>query len=1305
MKFRVLLLIFAIFLDCQFTSSNDGNYMFQHLSNEDGLIHNRVLSVLKDSKGFMWFGTMKGISRYDGYAFKNYFSNSNDTVILSNIMALEEDEKGRIWINASTNLYIYDPLSEKIISDPRKINQKLPRKINEFHKDQNGNIWIGTFTEGLFMYDVGIDSVVNLRTDSNNINGILSNNISDVYLDSIGMIYILTSEGMLQILNNLSYKNEFNFKISELSNEGLKFFVDKERDIWVYASAAEIGIGYYKNPLLNNGKIDFKKINTNSEIITGILQDFEGLIWIGADHGGINIYNKEKDDIEYLLNNPYDEKSVGDNTISSMFIDDIGMIWLGTFKHGVSFYHPSLFKFQGKKINIEDVKGSGINDIDNFVEDKFGNLWIGTNGGGLIYYNRKEDTFTQYIHDPENKNSLSANVVIGMLYDSKDRLWIGTYFGGLNLFDGKKFHHFKNIEGDTTSIQDDRIWDIYEDSRGMLWISTLLGGVNIFDPESKKVVKRFWMKNDSSLLKTNFVFSVIEDVNNNMWLATGIDLVKYLPEKDELIFYGPNEKSTRKISNEIVYEVLEDSRNLIWVATFDGLNVINPKDESIQTFTISDGLPSNTIVSILENDKGDIWVGTDNGLGEVILNYDYSRQEYKYIIRKYHLEDGLQSLEFNHKASFKTGNDELLFGGSNGFNIISSDIYNYSSKSLKPEITNFEIFNKSIKPNEEYNDRIIFNKSILFTDEIVLNYNENVISFEFSTLNYFHPDKIKYQYLLEGFNKEWLTTNEGVHKITYTNLNPGKYILRIRASDRDNNWSDQEENLQITILPPWWQKPWFRVLVIFLLITTFLGIFFLRLRNLRLQKIQLERLVKIRTSELEEKSKILQNQRDQLNNINKLLEERQQYIEEQSEELRFQKNKLEDSNTELNEINSLLEERQQIIEEQAEELRAQKEELQEANSNLVDLNSMKNKFFSIIAHDLKSPLGVVLGFSELLQVNMSKLPDSKKLMYSEKIYNSSRNINGLLENLLQWARTQTDNVVFEPATINLRNLMIQATTLLKDTIQSKKITIDFEDTEYPNVFADSNMIYTVIRNLLANAIKYSREGSKISVECVRKGNDMVMLSIKDQGIGISEEDKLKLFRIDRNISREGTHGETGTGLGLILCKEFVTKNGGEIWVESVENKGATFYFTLPGSEFIFKNKTERKSHLINFEPKKDILVVEDEPTNFYLLKKFLLSLKASIYWAKNGKEAINIIIQNDVYNIGLVLMDIRMPEMDGFESIKHIRKIDEHLPVIAQSAYIEDMDLSEILKKGFTDVLHKPLNKQIVLELAQKYLD
>ncbi|HEY4787849.1 MAG TPA: ATP-binding protein, partial [Bacteroidales bacterium] len=415
-----------------------------------------------------------------------------------------------------------------------------------------------------------------------------------------------------------------------------------------------------------------------------------------------------------------------------------------------------------------------------------------------------------------------------------------------------------------------------------------------------------------------------------------------------------------------------------------------------------------------------------------------------------------------------------------------------------------------------------------------IGHNEKSITVGFAALHYANPYKNQYLYKLNGFDKEWIATDSRNRIASYSNLPDGQYVLQVKASNNDGVWNPQPIELTINVHPPWWGTWWFKISMIIAAALLFYLLMHLRMSIYRKTQKELTKLVRDRTQKLEE--------------TNELLLERQTRIEEQSEELRAHSEG-------LKEANDLLVQRQNLIKLQA-------EKLLETNEELVKLNSTKDRFFSIIAHDLRNPFHIVTGFTELLLRDYEKMPFDKVNKYLNLMYNSSRSGNNLLENLLQWSRTQTGTISYEPVHLNLFTIAKETFDYLEGDAHKKSIEVRLNIDRHLTVVADENMLKTILRNLLSNAIKFTYENGKIAVNTSMDGN-MVEISITDTGVGIPVDKFPLLFKIETNISTRGTSQETGTGLGLILCKEFVEKHKGMIWVESKENEGTTFRFTLP----------------------------------------------------------------------------------------------------------------------------------------------
>ena len=389
-------------------------------------------------------------------------------------------------------------------------------------------------------------------------------------------------------------------------------------------------------------------------------------------------------------------------------------------------------------------------------------------------------------------------------------------------------------------------------------------------------------------------------------------------------------------------------------------------------------------------------------------------------------------------------------------------------------ITDFKIFNKTIKPGD---NNSILSDNITETKSLTLSHELSVLTFSFAAMDFSAPEKNQYAYKMENFDKDWIYPgNKG--EATYTSLNPGEYVFRVKGSNNDGLWNENGTSIRLTVLPPWWEMWWFRLIMISLIIFILVSIYILRVKQLNKQKIKLEKLVAIKTSELYE------------------------------------------------------------------------------------LNASKDKFFSIIAHDLKTPFNTIIGFSEMQKegIESSNLDGIKE--YAGLINTSAVQTLSLLENLLEWANSQTGIILFNPVEINLSELFNEEFNILNDMASAKNIKLYSLLTDDLKIIADKNMIKTILRNLISNAIKFTHKNGKVEVMAIII-NDKVEISVSDSGIGMTNETMAKLFRIDANLSTRGTENEKGTGLGLFLCKEFVEKHGGMIWAESESGKGSVFKFCLP----------------------------------------------------------------------------------------------------------------------------------------------
>jgi signal transduction histidine kinase/ligand-binding sensor domain-containing protein/DNA-binding response OmpR family regulator len=811
---RLFLSIFFAFAICGISLSQALQYKFMRLDVNDGLSANQVTCFLRDSRGFMWIGTSSGLNRFDGYSLRIYRNDNRDTASISNsfVSAMAEDPEGRLWITSAYNsgaIDVYDPKTDQFSPSSQEILKRYgipPGTVSHIVKDSKGNFWF-VHSTGLYKYN----PVENKSHEVKYIEGdgalLPAQGITSLVEDTRANLWAIQRNGMLVAItvsdDRVVYRNPYFVTRFKGLQYDYRLMVDSDGDVWAHIANANQGVFYFDTKAKSFTPITSQssRARLNTDIVRGMAEDNNGMIWVGTDHGGVNLIDKKTWTVRYLFNNPEDDQSLSQNSLTSVYKDRSGIIWLSTFKQGLCYYHENIVRFPLYRHNTIDANSLNFDDINRFVEDSKGNIWIGSNGGGLIYFDREKGTFKQYRHDPSNPNSVSSNVIVSLCLDHSGVLWIGTYYGGLNSFDGRKFTRYKHDPSKSSSLSDDNVWEIFEDSQHNLWIGTLYAGLELFDRKTNTF--QHYRGGDVNSVHTNYISVLKEDKKGNLWVGTGWGIDVMEKSSGTFTHIINQDGNPDKLSNNSILEIMEDSRGLVWVGTQEGLNLYDPEKKTFRSFREEDGLPHNTVFTILEDDAGNLWMSTPNGLSNLIIKKEVNGLSFSF--KNYDEADGLQGKQFNENAALKTSKGELIFAGAYGFNIFRPE--KIIVNTVKPDIvlTDLQVFNKSIGIGEKVNGHVILDKSISESGEIILKHSDNVFSLEFAALNYFHPEKCLYRYKLENFNKEWVTTDGRSRKVTYTNLDPGKYVFRVIASNNDGIWNDKGISLRIEVLPPFWK--------------------------------------------------------------------------------------------------------------------------------------------------------------------------------------------------------------------------------------------------------------------------------------------------------------------------------------------------------------------------------------------------------------------------------------------------------------------------------------------------------------------
>ncbi len=643
--------------------------------------------------------------------------------------------------------------------------------------DKNGTLWIGTQKGGLNKFDRVNKKFTSYKHNSDDPGSISSNYITSMYEDDSGYLWLGTAGGGLEKFDRgknkfTHYMHDPDDEASLSSNDIWSIYGDSENKLWI--GTVNDGLCLFdrnKNRFIQIRK-SYDPEGLNDTGIFSILEDRSGILWFGTWSGGLNKYDKAKEKFKTYAHNPNDKNSLGSNEVYSIYVDKFNELWIGTAGGGMDRFDKSRKKVSHYTFDPNDPSSIGNNSVNSICEDKDGYIWIGTYGGGINRYDRKTNKFTRYNNDPDNKNSISSNNIGMIHFDSRGNLWIGIEGQGMDKFimNENKFVHYKNNINDKNSISEYLVYSIYEDRKGNIWIGTNGGGLLKYDSSIDGFI---CYKHDAENLKTS-------------------------------------------LSNDVVSVILEDKKGNVWAGTSLGINKFRPDKMEFRHYTEKDGLINDMVTGILEDDNGYLWISTGKG----ISRFEHDNEQFT----NYDATSGLQGTEFNPWAYFKGVDGKMYFGGTNGLTVFDAKDIKDNTHIPEIVITDINILHKPVSIGyDSIFGRKILEKSITETELLELNYDENVILFEISALDYKNPQKNMYAYFLEGFDKTWTYKDASQRYITYTNLNPGRYTLKVKGSNSDGIWNKKGISLSIIIGRPWWRTWWAYSLYIIIFVFTFTG--------------------------------------------------------------------------------------------------------------------------------------------------------------------------------------------------------------------------------------------------------------------------------------------------------------------------------------------------------------------------------------------------------------------------------------------------------------------------------------------------
>lgn len=827
------LLSMTLLLTCLLAGAENAipDLKFRRMDTRDGLSNSTINCIYQDTKGFVWIGTSYGLNRYDGYRFRTYYSDPNDSTTLRNnyVDQIFEDAAGRLWLRQGMNYSLFDPKTERTERNPSRqlAEYGVIGGIDRLYIDSQKNIWVKTYDEGLYCNVPGRKK--HTLTKYGYEDGMLP---KDLYISSMadwnGMLLMATSDGELYGVDSetgkVRWKDRYMIEHGGKTSEAYTIIVDPDGNYWVISNLKTFVYDQKAkqwHPSVNS----FLQAHGIAPLpdplqIWDVMADKRGWLWIGTDHEGIFVIDMKTKQVKQFLNNKFDATSLSDNTVRHLMSDHSGSVWISGYRNGLNQYIETLSGFRTLELG----------DINTTTEDTQGNYWFGTDNRGVIKYSPKTGEMETY----DRAHSGLASDIMVASYGAKDgSVWFGTYNGGFSqIANGRVKNYVASNAKD--GLMNNNVWFVTEDKWGDIWVGTLGSGVQKLQTKSGKflawnsyngkmpenfMTSGTWTKKGWLLVGHSNYYSMINPVNGKVMNFT-------IPSV-------PGQQTA--VANTVC--VIEDSRELIWQGSTAGCCIYDPKTGFQRMLDMNSGLFGSSVVGIIEDNLHTMWVVTEHGISNVTPKKE-DNGEWSFLVRSFSSRDGLQQGPYNQRSICRTHDGMILVGGIGGVDVINPKLITNVNSDERPILSGLKLFGQQVGVGEEIDGRVILEKSLDELEELVLRYDDNQFTIQLATNKGEMRNPSRFIYQLEGFSDKWMKTEENDPNITYTSLHHGNYILHVRMLNDDGTMGNEEVTLKLTITPPLLRNRW---LMLAFIACVALGVWLWRRRFMLRQTDQVER--------------------------------------------------------------------------------------------------------------------------------------------------------------------------------------------------------------------------------------------------------------------------------------------------------------------------------------------------------------------------------------------------------------------------------------------------------------------------------
>ena len=762
-------------------------FLFKTLDAKDGLTSSQINCILKDSRGYVWFGTPAGLYRFDGYTFKNFQCDSQDGSSLpdSYINSIQEALDGTLWISTAAGYCIYHPQSETFERDMKQTFTRMgiERIPSIIYMDKYKNVWGFIPNKGIVCYNMQQQMLLEFGY-TDDARSVPQGNVCSISECRDGAL-IVYDDGRIVCCDVMHQQHTVwkTYAIAERKlrkTNTLKAFADQMDNIWLYGQ----GTLFVYNKSADTwdtsigDMIGLTGIGVDNSV-NGMGGDRSGNIWIGTDRAGLLRMNVNQHQIEVAETRNMNTGRMNTDVVrvQSIYVDDTDLLWVGTEKSGVAYYGKNIYRFYSRQIG----------DVTAMAKNEHDSVWYGTSNDGVIGYT----------------GQLASNKVSAMQFTKDGSLWVGSKQNGLTRIKDGVSTIYSLANDNMATLIDDHINALCTDKVGNLWIATN-GGLQVYNPKMNTFSS---YTRENGKLATNNITALFYTKENNLLVGTGEGLVVLSLSSTEMKMLTGNTTNLKSFTNNYVTQVYQDSRGLIWVGTREGVNVLNPETDDLDYITERQGLMNNNICGITEDNKHNMWITTSNGISRVVVQRN-DDGTISYGLYNYNMSDGLLSNEFNPGAILARNNGDVLFGALYGVNMTRHDLGNNSDSQLRVMLTQLFIGEEEVQIGHAYDKNVILSQALNETNHIELENDQNTITIKFSGGNYNQSERLQFKYWLEGMDKEWKEGDAITHGVTFQNLPSGTYKLHVMAISAERSVSDNDRVLEIVVRRPWYFSWW-----------------------------------------------------------------------------------------------------------------------------------------------------------------------------------------------------------------------------------------------------------------------------------------------------------------------------------------------------------------------------------------------------------------------------------------------------------------------------------------------------------------